>query len=459
MMQTATNSPRRRRGRLLPIVTILLAAGMIACWALAAPAGDAPAQPPRHWYRGSTHLHSFWSDGDEFPEMVAVWYKEHDYQFIMPSDHNTLMAGPRWVKIQDKKKPIPMPVFLAYLRRFKQPWVESRGRGPSQEVRLKTFDEIAKKLEEPGKFLMIQAEEITGKCGDKEVHVNALNAAEAIAPQQGPTVAETLRRDLAAVAEQSKRLGQPILAQVNHPNWRHYDIPPEDLAAAADARLFEVCNANADSNHEGDAANPGHERIWDLVNTIRLAEMKSPPIYGVASDDTHNYHQFGPGKANPGRAWIMVRAGGLCRQAILDGMRRGDFYASTGVELTELKYDAAASTLSVAARPQAGGRYRIEFIGTLADFDRVAGSKTAPRAKGDSTLSPLRNNPQVGKVLHAVEGASATYQLTGKELYVRAVVRSDLPMDNPPGGKREIRLQTAWCQPVGWERWVESSSK
>ena len=112
-------------------------------------------------------------------------------------------------------------------------------------MRLKTFDEIRKKLDEPGKFLMIQGEEITGKCGEKQVHVNALNLAEVIQPQQAPTVAETLRRDLAAVAEQSRRLGRPILAQVNHPNWKNYDILPEELAEAKAARFFEVCNANA----------------------------------------------------------------------------------------------------------------------------------------------------------------------------------------------------------------------
>lgn len=190
-MNTAADS-RPVPGRAF-VRTFLLAAA--ACAAVLVPPGAAEEKTaggsPR-WFRGSTHMHSFWSDGDQFPEMVARWYKDQGYHFVALSDHNVLMAGERWVKIHDQKKPIPMLVFLAYLRQFKQPWVETRGRDKQMEVRLKTFDEVRAKLESPGRFLMIQAEEITGKCGEQQVHLNALNVAEPIAPQEGPTVVETL---------------------------------------------------------------------------------------------------------------------------------------------------------------------------------------------------------------------------------------------------------------------------
>ena len=29
------------------------------------------------WYKGNIHTHTFWSDGDDFPEMVVDWYKNH----------------------------------------------------------------------------------------------------------------------------------------------------------------------------------------------------------------------------------------------------------------------------------------------------------------------------------------------------------------------------------------------
>src|SRR6267154_1469504 len=64
------------------------------------PALDAPS--PR-WYRGNLHTHSLWSDGDDFPEMIADWYKRHGYQFLALSDHNVLAQGQRWIAATDKK--------------------------------------------------------------------------------------------------------------------------------------------------------------------------------------------------------------------------------------------------------------------------------------------------------------------------------------------------------------------
>jgi hypothetical protein len=56
----------------------------------------------------------------------------------------------------------------------------------------------------------------------------------------------------------------------------------------------------------------------------------------------------------------------------------------------------------------------------------------------------------VGQVLATTEGLSAKYTLTGKELYVRAIVTSSkAPID--PSFK--VQKQQAWTQPVGWE-WV-----
>ncbi len=34
------------------------------------------------WFKGDLHTHSQWSDGDDYPEMIARWYEEHAYHFI-----------------------------------------------------------------------------------------------------------------------------------------------------------------------------------------------------------------------------------------------------------------------------------------------------------------------------------------------------------------------------------------
>ncbi|MFO0064709.1 MAG: hypothetical protein ACK523_01980, partial [Pirellulaceae bacterium] len=34
-----------------------------------------PADPPARWWKGNLHTHSFWSDGNDFPEMISEWYR------------------------------------------------------------------------------------------------------------------------------------------------------------------------------------------------------------------------------------------------------------------------------------------------------------------------------------------------------------------------------------------------
>jgi len=239
---------------------------------------------------------------------------------------------------------------------------------------------------------------------------------------------------------------------VNHPSWPYYHITAEDLAEATDARLFEVCNASPDSNRLGDAGHPSTDRIWDIANTLRIAQWKRPPLYGVATDDAHDYQQFGPKRANPGRGFLMVHANRLAPEAIAEAMLRGDFYASTGVILNELAYDPAKGTLTVAVDAQPGANCTIDFLGTEAGYDRTTERVTVPDKDGKPQRPVTRYSKDVGKLLATVRGTRATYRLTGKELYVRAAIRSDQRMANPPEG--EGQCQEAWCQPVGWEKWV-----
>lgn len=53
----------------------------------------------KQWFRGNLHTHSYWSDGDEFPEMIMDWYKSHGYQFVALSDHNILAEGGNGIDI------------------------------------------------------------------------------------------------------------------------------------------------------------------------------------------------------------------------------------------------------------------------------------------------------------------------------------------------------------------------
>jgi hypothetical protein len=98
-----------------------------------------------------------------------------------------------------------------------------------------------------------------------------------------------------------------------------------------------------------------------------------------------------------------VRAPRLEARELVEALERGDFYASTGVELTD--YRASAKQIAITVRPRADAKYRIQFIG-----------------KG-------------GRVLREIAEPSATYDIRGDEGYVRAKVI-------------ESNGRYAWCQPL-----------
>ena len=55
------------------------------------PATSAP-DGPKYW-KGNLHTHSLWSDGDDFPEMIADWYKRSGYHFLCLTEHNLMADG------------------------------------------------------------------------------------------------------------------------------------------------------------------------------------------------------------------------------------------------------------------------------------------------------------------------------------------------------------------------------
>ena len=256
-----------------------------------------------------------------------------------------------------------------------------------------------------------------------------------IPPQGGGSVVEVIENNLDAVEQQRRRTGQAMIAHLNHPNYK-WGVTASDLAEAQNERFFEVYNGHPGVRNYGDAEHPSTERIWDLVLTERLSAPPGKVLYGLATDDAHQYHQYGPGKVNPGRGWIMVRARHLTPEAIVQGIEQGDFYASTGVKLRDVGSDGRRIWIDI--EPEPGVSYRTEFIGTLRQDSTTSGSSTS----GTDNAIP---ETSVGTVLARTGDLEATYRFTGQELYVRARIRSSKPHPNPFG---EGDAQMAWTQPM-----------
>ena len=75
----------------------------------------------KQWYKGNLHTHSYWSDGDEFSEVIMDWYKSNNYQFVALTDHNTLAEGDKWVTISNDS--IYQKAFKNYLNSYGTDWI------------------------------------------------------------------------------------------------------------------------------------------------------------------------------------------------------------------------------------------------------------------------------------------------------------------------------------------------
>lgn len=400
------------------------------------------SSPAHKWWKGNLHTHSLWSDGDDFPEMIAAWYLDHDYNFLALSDHNVLSEGSRWMVTKTVRQRGGPEVLNKYQKRFGEAWVETRTKEGTDEleVRLKPLDEFRSLVEQSGKFLMIPGEEISDKADGKPVHMNATNLLELIKPLGGTSVREVMANNLRQVLEQEKNRGREILPHLNHPNFG-YGVTAEDLASVLDELFFEIHNGHPGVNQLGDDTHPSVEKIWDIANSIRLLHLASPPLMGVATDDSHAYH--GKPGAHTGRGWVQVRSRYLTPEHLIRSMKKGDFYASSGVAIREVQFDATQGELSVAIDGIQGETYQTEFVASLRPSKSDGNSdKTAELA--DRALDPTL----VGVVVSKVDGIRATYKLTGRELYVRAIVTSSAePVD--PSWKGQHKQ--AWTQPVGWK--------
>jgi hypothetical protein len=404
------------------------------------PAPEADADGYR-WWKGNLHTHSLWSDGDQFPEVIVDWYQRNGYHFLALSDHNVLLRGERWIDPETNayaRRAGGREVYEIYRNRFGDHWVETRDREGRLEVRLKPLGEFRHLFEQAGRFLLIEAEEITES--RHVIHVNAANLVESIAPQTGATVEETIRLNIEAVHHQSRVHGQPMLPHLNHPNFL-WAVRAEDMVPVRDLKFFEVYNGHRGVANLGDATHVDLDRMWDIVLTRRLAEEDLGLVYALAVDDAHHYESSGSDVARPGRGWVMIRSRFLTPAHLLGAMEQGDFYASTGVELEQITHDDRG--LTVAVRTQPGETYTIQFINTRRDYDR---SRDWIRdSDGNALPVTMRYSDEIGSVLQTVHGPLATYSFDGDELYVRARILSSRLKENPfVEGERE----RAWTQPI-----------
>lgn len=406
-----------KRTLLSAAILALLGLGLTVgqCASVRVPARDSTAA---RWYRGNTHTHTLWSDGNAAPELVTKFYVDNGYDFLVLSDHNLLSEGERWFPIAAEGR-LTSEKVAGLVETFGEDQVELRA-GEAPAMRLRTLEELRARFCAAGDFLMIQGEEVTDSWNKLPVHINAVNIEQVVPPQGGESVSDTIERNLQAILAEGERSGREVFAHLNHPNFG-WGVTVPEVAAMKSEHFFEVYNGHSGVRNYGDDQHPSLEVMWDVALTMRLEELGLGLLYGVATDDSHDYYNWGVGKTNPGRGWVVVRAESLEADAIVRAMKAGDFYASTGVELEDFVHGRDSLTVKIAAKP--GVTYSTQFIGTRRD--RIEG--------------------EIGVVLAEATENPAVYAFDGGELYVRAKVTSSEDHPNPyaAGDKR-----SAWVQPV-----------
>lgn len=374
----------------------------------------AEKETPKKWYKGNLHTHSYWSDGDEFPEVILDWYKSNNYQFMALSDHNTMAEDEKWITIH--KDSLYQKAFQDYLKTYGNDWVEHKIDSGQTLVKLKTYQEYSNKVEEEGLFLVIKSEEITDKFEDKHIHMNATNIQKKIDPMGGTSVLDVMQNNLDQVVKQREETGVPMIAHINHPNF-YYSISLDDMISLNGERFFEVYNGHHMVQNMGDSTHISTEKMWDIIN-ISYLENNKPLMYGLATDDSHNYHIQGNSWSNAGRGWVMVQADTLSPEALINSLESGDFYSSTGVTLKTLEVDN--NTVSIEIEPETGVTYEIAFIGCK---------------KGETET----------KTLKLVNETKAEFQITEDMLFARCKIISSKLQVNPI---ENMLYEMAWTQPI-----------
>src|SRR5437870_2639540 len=85
-----------------PILLLFLVCGLLQPLT----ESSAASRESGRWWKGNLHTHTFWSDGDDFPESIVDWYRTNGYHFLALSDHNVQQSGERWMAVTNEARRI-----------------------------------------------------------------------------------------------------------------------------------------------------------------------------------------------------------------------------------------------------------------------------------------------------------------------------------------------------------------
>lgn len=246
---------------------------------------------PGRFYRGNLHTHSNRSDGALDPLEVCRRYAGEGYDFLCLSDH--------------------------FIGHFGYPITDTRG------ARSNRFTTI------------LGAEIHSGTMANGELwHLLAVGLPEDFAPPEAPGFEPVKGQESgAALAERARAAG--AFVAIAHPQW--YGLTLADARQIRAAHAVEIYNHSCQVECDrGDGS-----AILDLLlsDGWRLS--------ACATDDAH----FRGSSPDHFGGWVMVKAEENHPDALLEALKAGRHYSSTGPEIRDL--EVGAGEIRVACTPAA----------------------------------------------------------------------------------------------------------
>lgn len=247
-------------------------------------------------------------------------------------------------------------------------------------------------------FLILRGTEIGSPASNgRSYHVIGLDVRETFARGETPPVQDAID----AFRQQGG------LAVIAHPYWSGLTL--DDLLPLEGVTAIEVYNTTCET-----AIGRGYAMVhWDdLLSRGRR-------IMAVAADDCHRP------AFDSHRAWTMVKAESLSREAIMRSLAAGRFYASTGPAIYDVTWEPAPGGPGVP-----GGIVRVQCsparaIALVADASK-GGRIEAGRFGETRRARRLRDHGQLPEGVRDGDLLSGgEFVLQGRERYVRVQVEDD----------------------------------
>lgn len=223
------------------------------------------------WLKGNLHCHSTHSDGTLTPAELKHLYQHHGYDFLVMSDHDC------YTDCQN----------------------------------LSTQD-----------FTMINGAEITGYTHtEKRVHINVMWTGDEAGIASGQKFTLKNHAETAELMAQLRSKGCYLM--LNHPHWSMLEY--NDVCEADPYHAVEIYNYSTEW-----IENMGESSIfWEELLRRGLR------VWNGGSDDNHNRYEADSQYCDSFGGFTIVKAAGRTEAHIIDALKNGSFYTSTGPSISE----------------------------------------------------------------------------------------------------------------------------